>query len=126
MFPSLCGHCRRMTGKQETIRTRRRLLGDWSFHSDPADFQRMPVEDATPNEFCFKLALMGRPRHTIFFNAGDSPQGRCRLVEWNPCHLERMALARVRGQECPRHTICESSENAITNCFLSASNSHIK
>src|SRR5712692_10362144 len=65
MFPSLCGHCRRMTGKQETIRTRRWLLGDWSFHSDPADFQRMPVEDATPNEFCFKLALMGHTPRTV-------------------------------------------------------------
>src|SRR5713101_45859 len=52
-----------MTCKPETIRTRRRLLGEWNFHSDPADFQRMPVEDATPNEFCFKLARMGRPRH---------------------------------------------------------------
>src|SRR6266851_10121527 len=54
-----------LTGKQETIRTRRWLLGDWSFHSDPADFQRMPVEDATPNEFCFKLALMGHTPRTV-------------------------------------------------------------
>ena len=47
-----------MTDKPETIRTRRRLLGDWNFHSDLADFERMPVEDATLNEFCLKLALM--------------------------------------------------------------------
>ena len=62
----------RLTGKPDTIRTRRRLLGDWNFHSDLADFQRMPVEDATPNEFCFKLALMGRLHHTIFSTQGTA------------------------------------------------------
>src|SRR6266852_5087405 len=49
-----------------TIRTRRRLLGEWNFHSDLADFERMPVEDATPNESCFKVsAYGGTPRGLV-------------------------------------------------------------